>query len=287
MLFTICFMERWDPVQQEMNWILTGRPNEKHHKRILPEYCYHILEVQRRTTCKAFSPLSEVLSIKDKRRARKAKIMAEAKKSFSINWKKWGAILAIGERCLDFFEHELEQKLKQGGLLKPKKKEELELYQILFGREWINNKLAEIQAQEPGNPIAEIIGQKLASRRQTIQQAIPHWHPKAREWAPEAVTDFHAGIAKGAEDFIDRHGELKGEKKLKLRNTYEFLLIAWPEIDEMIKAKPSKTRNHLWEWLKPFCYARWIEVDDLEQLNRLCNEIKLRLKNPGAPFKAK
>ncbi len=53
----------------------------------------------------------------------------------------------------------------------------------------------------------------------------------------------------------------------------------------MLKANPPKTRNHLWDWLKTFSYVRWIEIQDLEQLNRLCNEIKLKLKKPGAPRK--
>ena len=74
---------------------------------------------------------------------------------------------------------------------------------------------------------------------------------------------------------------------MKLRGTYEILLLAWPEIAEMLKANPPMTRNHLWDWLLPFSHARWIEIVDLEQLNRLCNEIKLRLKKPGAPFKPK
>ena len=287
LLFKECFMERWSPVQREMNWVLTGRPNEKHHKKILPAYCYNIFEIQRRTTYKAFSPLAEVLSIKNKRRARKAKTIAEAKKSIAIDWEKLGAVFAMGERCLYFFEHELEQKLKQGGLLKPKRTQELELYQILFGNEWLNHRIAEIQARRPGKPFAKVIEENFNSTEQTTNQAIPVWHQKAREWSPEAVTNFHAGITKGSKEFIDKLGELKGEKKLKLRNTYEFLLIAWPEIEEMIKANPPKTRNHLWEWLKPFSYARWIEIEDLEQLNRLCNEIELKLKKPGAPFKPK
>ena len=99
------------------------------------------------------------------------------------------------------------------------------------------------------------------------------------------MTKFHEGIAKGSVEFMDSDGELTGERKIKLKNTYEILLMCWPEIAVMLQARPPKTRNHLWEWLRPFSYAMWIELQDLEQLNRLCTALKLKLKKPGAPFK--
>ena len=36
------FMERWEPVTQEMKWVIGGRPNAAQHQKILPDYCYHI-----------------------------------------------------------------------------------------------------------------------------------------------------------------------------------------------------------------------------------------------------
>jgi hypothetical protein len=181
----------------------------------------------------------------------------------------------------------IEQKLRQGGLLKPKRKQEFELYQMLFGQEYIQKKLAAIQAAAPQKSLDKILEEKFSSQDKTIKQVIPLWHEQAREWSPEALTSFHAGVAKGLEGFIGNGGELKGEQKIKLRDTYDILLLVWPVIKEMMEAKPKKTRNHLWDWLKPFSYACWIEIQDLEQLNRLCSEIKLRLKKPGAPFKTK
>jgi hypothetical protein len=287
MFFSKCFMERWDPIQRETNWTLTGRPNEKHHRKILPEYCYNIIDLQRRTTYKAFSPLSEVIKFKNKKRARKAKSVAEAKKAMTIDFEKLGAVFGMGDRCQIFFENEIEQKLRQTGLLKPKRKQEFELYQMIFGKEWLDKKLAEIQAGAPKKSLEEILEEKASAQRAKIKQAVPVWHERAREWSPEALTHFHAGVAKGSEGFLGHSNELKGEKKIKLRDTYDTLLLAWPEIKEMMGAKPQKTRIHLWEWLRPFSHARWIEIEDLEQLNRLCNEIKLRLKKPGAPFKVK
>ena len=287
MLFRKSFMERWEPVQKEIAWVLHGQPDEKHHKNKLPDYCYNIFALQRRTIYKVYSPFPEAVKIKNKRRARKAKTIAEAKKAMDIDWEKLGAVFAMGERCQLFWENELPREIQRLGLMKLKKKREAELFEMLFGQRWWEKKLTKTQSDKPRMAVEEIFAEKLTSLAKTTKKAVPEWHQKAAEWSPEAVTKFHAGVTKGSCEFLDEKGELRGEKKMKLSETYEFLLLAWPEIQEMIKAKPQKTRNHLWEWLKQFSYARWIEIQDLEQLNRLCNEIKLRLKKPGAPCKPK
>jgi hypothetical protein len=287
LLFKRCFMERWTPIQEETRWILSGRPNEKHHKKILPEYCYHIFELQRRTIYKAFSPLAEILTIKNKRRAHKAKTIAEAKKVISLNLEKLGAVFAVGEKSLQLYEQELLPELTKMGVLNPKKKKEFERFQMIYGVDWINQKLAKIQERQPNKPLGQIVGDEFSRQVETTRRAIPDWHTKAREWSNDGVEQFHAGVVRGSKDFINSKNELVGEKKLKLHNTYEFLLLAWPEIQSMMKAVPPKTRNHLWDWLTPFSHARWIEIQDLDQLNRLCNEIKLKLKKPGAPYKVK
>ena len=287
MLRRMPLFERMEPIQKEIGWVISGRPNAKHHKKVLPEYCYHIFELQRRTIFQPLSPLSDLIKFKNKKRGLKAKTIVEAKKSMVIEWEKLGAVFAIGDRCRMFYENELEQKIKQEGLSKLTKKHEVDFVRLICGERWIERKIAELKAIEASKPVEEILADKFFTTAETTKKAIPEWHQKACEWSPEAVTKFHGGIAKGSDGFLDQHGNLKGEKKIKLRETYEFLLLAWPEIQAMAKAVPPNSRNDLWELLKPFSYARWIEIQDLEQLNRLCNEIKLKLKKPGAPFKAK
>ena len=46
------FMERWEPVAQEMGWVIGGRPNASQHQQILPDYCYHIFDLYSRTIFK-------------------------------------------------------------------------------------------------------------------------------------------------------------------------------------------------------------------------------------------
>lgn len=280
-------MERWEPVQQEIKWVLAGCPNKKHHKKILPEYCYNIFALQKRTIYKVHSPLSEVIKFKSKRRAKKAKTVAEAKKAMKIDWEKLGCMFGMGERSRIFWENEAGKHIRKLKLGKKPSKRTTKIMEFLFGETWWKRKLAKMQSGEPAMPVEKVIAEKFVALMETTKKAVPDWHQKAAEWSPDAVTKFHAGVTKGSSEFLDNKGELKGEKKIKLRETYEILLLAWPEIQEMINAKPKKTRNDLWAWLLPFSHARWIEIRDLEQLNRLCTEIKLRLKKPGPPEKAK
>lgn len=287
MLSQKSYMERWEPMAKELRWVICGRPNEEQHQKILPDYCYNILELYKRTIYKGYVPISEAIFIKDKERAATCKTISEAKEIMTIDWEKLGQVFSIGERGMMFFENEAEQKLKQDGLLDLTPNQDDDIYKLVFGDRWAEKRKTEIQAQEPAKPLEEIIVERLFAIEATAKRAVPEWHQKALEWDAEAVTKFHAGVAKGSAAFLDKDGELVGEKKIKLRDTYEMLLTGWPEIEEMLKADPPKTRNHLWEWLRPFSYALWIEIQDLEQLNRLCTAIKLTLKEPGAPCKSK
>ena len=287
MLLRKSLLARWEPVAKELRWIISGRPAEQEHEKILPEYCYNILELYKRTIFSVFAPLSEAVGIKNKAQADTCKTIAEAKQCMSFDWEKLGAVFEAGERAQRFFEKEVDGKLAEEGLLDLSAQEEEEVAQLLMGDGWLAQKMAEIQAQEPGKRPEEVLEQRVQAHVEITKKAVPEWHQKALEWSSDATAKYHAGVAKGAAKFLDENGELAGESKIKFVDTYQFLLIAWPEIDEMIKARPPKTRNDLWDWLTPFSYAGWIEIEDLEQLNRLCNEFKLRLKKPGAPRKIK
>jgi len=100
----------------------------------------------------------------------------------------------------------------------------------------------------------------------------------------QTTTDFQTA------HFLEFHAaahNVKGERKLKHPQTYQLLLMAWPEIDAMLKSDPPKRMLDLWNWLAPFSYAGWIEITDLDPLVSLCQSIKLKLKKPGAPRKSK
>jgi len=277
------FMERWDPVTKELKWVIGGRPNAAQHEKILPDYCYNIFDLYARTIFKTFTPLSEVLTITDKKLAATAKTVEEGRAAMKIDWEKMGSVFSMGERAMMFFLNEAEPWLKREGLLDLPPKKDDEIHHLLFGDRWMKAKLAEIQALDKAKPAEEIIEKQINALEETTKKAVPEWHQKAREWEPGATTKFHTGAAKGSAGFLNQAGELHGEKKIKHKNTYEFLLICWPEIEEMIKAK--KRMEDLWNWLLPFSHPYWIEIQDLDQLVSLARSIKLKLKNAGRPPK--
>ena len=285
MMLRQTFIERWEPLAIEMQWVIGGRPNKERHQKILPEYCYNVFDFFRRTLFKGFTPISEVIMIKDKDRAAGCKTIGQAKEIMTIDWEKLGSVMSIGDRSRKFFENEAEQKLKQDGLLDLAPAKQDELYKLLFGDRWLEKKTAELQGQVPDKSVEEILVENLEKLDARLKTAVPDWLQKAGEWSPEAVTKFHAGAAKGSAIFLDKDGELKGETKLA--ETYWMLLIAWLEIDDMIKAQPPKRMNDLWDWLAPFSYAGWIEIKDLDQLISICRPIKLKIGKSGAPRKVK
>ena len=270
---------------KEMNWVIVGRPNAADHKMVLPEYCYHIFDLYSRTIYKPFSPISEVVTITDKERAATAQTVEEARAAMKIDWDKMGSVFSMGERAMMFFENEAEPLLKREGLLDLPKEKDDELFRLLFGERWMKAKLAEFQALDKDKPVEEIIEKQATALEEKIKKVVPEWHQKAREWEPGATTKFHTGAAKGSAGFLDQGGELHGEKKIKLKNTYEILLTCWPEIDAMIKADPPKRMEDLWNWLTPFSHVYWIEIQDLDQLVSVARPIQLKLKEPGAPRK--
>jgi hypothetical protein len=277
------FMERWEPVTKELNWVINGCSNAAQHQKILPDYCYNVFDLYARTILKSFTPISEVITITDKERAATAKTVEEARAAMKIDWEKLGSVFSMGERAMMFFENEAVPLLKRDGLLDLPSKRNDEIYQLFVGDRWLKKKQAEIQALDKEKTVEEIIDQGITRLEETTKKAVPEWHQKARDWEPGATTKFHSGAAKGSAGFLDKAGELHGERKLKLKHTYEILLICWPEIEEMIKAK--KRMEDLWNWLVPFSHPYWIEIQDLDQLVSLARSIKLKLKKAGRPPK--
>jgi hypothetical protein len=287
MLLEKSLMERWEPVSNEMRWVVHGRENADQRPKILPDYCYNILDLYARTIFRTFSPFSEVLTITDKERAATAKTVEEGRSAIKIDWEKLGSVFAAGERGMLFLKNELEEQLKQDGLLDLPDEKDEEMYQLIFGDRWMTAKLAELQAMYKDKPVEEIIKKKFTGLVETTEKAIPEWHEKARDWGPGATTKFHSGAAKGSAEFLDKAGELYGERKIKHKSTYALLLICWPEIEAMIKAEPPQRMEDLWNWFLPFSRPYWIEIQDLDQLVSLARSIDLKLRKPGAPRKTR
>ncbi|HEY3856702.1 MAG TPA: hypothetical protein VGO67_20135 [Verrucomicrobiae bacterium] len=279
-----CFVERWESVAKEMKWVITGRSNAEGHQKILPEYCYHIFELYARTIFKVFRPMSEAVIVTDPKLAANCKTIEEAKTCMVIDWKKLGSVAGMGERGFMFFENEVKVDLKREGLLDLTPEQEEEACKLILGDDWENHAMAGLSASGVAGS-AEEIEKRIKGLEQTAKKGVSQGHEMAREWEPGAVTKYHAGVASGSAGFLDKDGKLKGERKIKHNRTYEVLLMFWPEIEAMLNANPPKKMEDLWDWLTPFSHAKWIEIEDLDQLVSLCRPIKLKLKKPGAPRK--
>jgi hypothetical protein len=267
------FAERWEPVVREQFWVMQGRPDEGSHRRLLPDYCYPILELQRRTVLKAFPDVREIIRPRDGRPIPKCKTVQELEQFATFDWEKFGAMIGIAQRGAQFFEQEAAGKAAEAGLDKLTKEEQ----PLFASAAW----LAKVVEQFPKAKQRRAVK---ASSKKSRGKGV-RWEDEAYQCGPKALSAFKTGSARGVVSFLDAEGNLAGERRLKKANTYELLLVAWPEVSEMISANPPKRMEDLWNWLTPFSYAGWIEIDDLDQLVSLCRSIKLKLKKPGAPRK--
>ena len=94
--------------------------------------------------------------------------------------------------------------------------------------------------------------------------------------------EFLCGLPQGFNSLLNYVGDFTGKRK-----RFEvFLLLAmhWPEIVEMQKAQPQKTRRDLLEWLEKQEKKQIVTDDKL--FFELCGDIDLLLAPPGHPQKA-
>lgn len=285
MLQQKCAGERWEPVMRELHWVLGGRRNPDEHQKLLPEYCYEIIDLWMRTIFQAFPTFQETVTCSDQEALSQCKSVDEAKELVTIDWAKMGSVLGMGLRGLRFFDKEAAGQIQEAGLNDLSEDGSEELGEMVAAEDWLQKVKNEFESVDPGKSTEEILKEKIEAAGTSLGSGLVKWPALAYQWGPKAMTELHEGMAKGSSGFLDEEGELRGEKRLKLCETYQFLLMAWPEIDEMIKANPPKRMMDLWNWLSPFSYAGWIEIEDFDQLVSLARSVELKLKKPGAPRK--
>jgi len=94
--------------------------------------------------------------------------------------------------------------------------------------------------------------------------------------------EFLCGIPEGFLALLDDEGDFVVRKNR--HEIYLLLLLDWPEIAEMQRTQPPKTRRDLLEWLEER-EGRQL-VADPKQFFELCADIELDLAPPGRPTKA-
>jgi hypothetical protein len=98
----------------------------------------------------------------------------------------------------------------------------------------------------------------------------------------EEQYQFLRGIPEGFKAFLNSRSEFTGEKRRI--EVYLALFRYWPEIVEMQKSQPPKTRKDLLEWLEKQEERQL--VTDPKQFYELCDEIDLDMAPAGHPFTA-
>jgi hypothetical protein len=261
-------IERGQPLLAEMLWVLLERQDAATHEKILPDYCYNIFEVFQKTYFKGFPLFSETVTVTNQADLKSAKTIEQAKAVLQMNWKNLGRMFGIMARCCQFAGLEAEAELAGDNdeELSPAKTEEL--FTIIFGRSWVKKNSALIKRGTVSEKISTALDQFCTPMLANLETNVAQLSGLAFQWGPAAMQDFFAGLSEGMTVFINPDGRMAGESNRA--STYAFLLLAWPEIKVMLKAKPKKTLPDLHEWMLPFMRVGITTHLDIEPLRDVC-----------------
>ena len=205
-----------------------------------------------------------------------------APKDNQVNAYKTGQMVGLLIRIGIYYWKEMPAEIEREGLnkLTPEKEQKLEK---MSGWELLSPHASELA----GRPITS---QKelLKFHRQRITRLVIQ---QTRSWLRlinfilhrplGEIAEFLSGVPKGFKAFLRTDGEFAG--KGKRTETFFLLLIFWPEIEEMRKSQPPKTRQFLLEWLEK--QEGKILYEDPKVFYELCDDIDLDMTAPGHPFK--
>jgi hypothetical protein len=230
------FLERWLPVVFEQFRLWGTFTNQS--ENLLPDYCYNIFEIHRRTYFKAIPAVGESIAVTDKEQLAACKSVEEAKQFLKINFRNLAKFGGVTLRGIRFFDLEAGPYLEKEGLLNLNADEVAEVMELVLGKHYWRPIKAFFKSQKIGHGTKRI--RNYVSTLFLAGTGVsPNLQALAYEWGPEAMIEFQAGLAEGMAGFLDQDGRLAGES---LRaNIYNFLLLAWPEIQEMLESKLLRT----------------------------------------------
>jgi hypothetical protein len=237
------FLERAGPVLAEMSRILCAESGECEAGPPLPQYCHNILAIFRRTYFKHFPAFADVVT-------------NPPGQPVQVDWRLLGKMIGIGLRCLRFGEYEVGQ---SSGPTPVQEKEPLRSF------------LGESTSEQDEMYWIEVT--------QKINAAFFNWNQAAFQWGPRAMAELNAGVAEGLSRFINDSGQFAGESNRA--GVYWFLLLAWPEISQMQRARLPKTRSDFALWLEPFVKAGIVSIGDLDQIRDVCDDLGLKFAGRG------
>lgn len=261
-------LERGKPLMSELLWVLQECPHLEAHIKVLPDYCYNIFEVFKKTYFKGFPLLSETVIVSDQAGLKLAKTVAEAKGVVTVNWRNLGRMFGIVARCIRFAELESEAELISEGYgdLTPDKTKELLTF--IFGMKWVEANHSLIANGSLEKLFSDKLTEFVASSVGGLQDIATNLECIAYHWSPSAMVELNDGFTEGFNSFLNLDGQLAGESPRA--GIYSFLLLAWPEIKGMLESNPKKTVAALHEWMKPVMRIGVCTYVSIENLRDIC-----------------
>jgi hypothetical protein len=261
--------ERLAPVHSELTWYWTQAANPVVHEKFLPDYCYNIFEKFRRTYFKSFPNLSETITVTGDSQALAAcKTIEDAKRVVAIDWVRLGTVIGIGIRGMRFIEKEAENALKREGLWGLVPKNGASGMALVFDQSRLEKMSKAHGTQDVGLGLKQILEENTATHIESMPAKITTLGQLAYEWGSDALADLNTGVVIGLKEFLDEEGQPVNESVRA--NIYEFLLMAWPEIKEMLGATPKKTVGDLHTWMLPYMRRDMCNLVNPDYLRDVC-----------------
>jgi hypothetical protein len=250
--------DRLLPILGELLWMVQGCKDADQQKRTLPDYCYNILRVLQKVH---FRVLPDVAAF--------------GPNVTEIDWEGVGRMVGAAMRCLQFGSAELEKIAPRELWCGAKTPDASEIASAKLPKDNLESALM------PGSPDAS--EKQIQESLEKFCAGINSCQQFAFNSGPGAMARLIEGIQKGLNGFLDESGQLAAEHPRD--NIYWFLLLVWPEIQEMQQSAVQKTRKDFADWIEPFAAAGWVSIRDLGQLLDVCDDIGLKFKGRGAPRK--
>jgi hypothetical protein len=250
-------LERLAPVLGELLWMVQGRKNASVRKRALPDYCYKILQVLQKTHFKIL-PMADSFGHGPE----------------TLNWDALGKVIGAGLRCLRFGELEWDKIVARE--ISPDA-ETIAMVKMIGTTSWLGKQEGASAEDLSGN-----LENRFVKGAEELWAAATGCQQAAYQSGAGPMAQLSGGIQKGTQGFLDESGQFMAEHARD--NIYWFLLIVWPEIQEM-QHSGDKTRKDFSDWIQPFASEGLVSIRDLDQLLDVCDDIGLKFKGRGAPRK--
>jgi len=198
-----------------------------------------------------------------------------------VNWRSYGKIVGIGERCRAFWIHDAPQILEEEfGDLTDEQWKKLE---PLLGLEKLRAHLIKVLERpvaedEPLEKLAGEVWERQSERLEKMKQtALVH----VAQQSPKMASVFFKGMAEGYESFIDERARFCGDRGRT--DIYMSLISYMTDVERIRRTLPQKTRPKFYDDLR---LVHRFPADAYDWFNDVCDDIKFPIKSVGAPRKS-